>query len=169
MWRWSCPNRLNLRNWQVFSTYVEVILKPDFSAIGSNCFLHVCGGDPSLRMLNLTMCLVFSTYVEVIPLPKSSSIIMVSFLHVCGGDPSVCLISVLIVSVFSTYVEVIPGMLLIPQYYPCFLHVCGGDPNNGNSYSWSEWFSPRMWRWSYASFAKRISKAVFSTYVEVIL
>ena len=26
-----------------------------------------------------------------------------------------------------------------------------------------------MWRWSYASFAKRISKAVFSTYVEVIL
>ena len=50
--------------------------------------------------------------------------------------------------VFSTYVEVIPlcGQSSITPLG--ILHVCGGDPSSNTLVDLTNWYSPRMWRWS---------------------
>ena len=112
------------------------------------CFLHVCGGDPTVNVLvgslikfsprmwrwswcfylNQELQRVFSTYVEVIPCKGIGWRIEESFLHVCGGDPYVCLLKISAIT-----------------------------------------FSPRMWRWSWVKINLIWRNWVFSTYVEVIL
>ena len=87
MWRWSWIWDSTVRLFEVFSTYVEVILEWSTRSSQTWSFLHVCGGDPqckakttkldsfSPRMwrwsyTNLKLLewpCVFSTYVEVIP------------------------------------------------------------------------------------------------------
>ena len=86
MWRWSSSFNLSSSRVYVFSTYVEVILKPCNTSITCISILHVCGGDPywvkiaqnlqeySPRMWRWSRSknfkdwwwTVFSTYVEVI-------------------------------------------------------------------------------------------------------
>ena len=86
MWRWSSFHFISLLVMQVFSTYVEVILKAKVKEQDHFCILHVCGGDPWLHIIfklkyrysprmwrwssiNFGMDpsnVVFSTYVEVI-------------------------------------------------------------------------------------------------------
>ena len=86
MWRWSQRVDACHRRWYVFSTYVEVILKESITMDQKFCFLHVCGGDPIIRLIILlfiafsprmwrwssqvlttrSVTEVFSTYVEVI-------------------------------------------------------------------------------------------------------
>ena len=73
---------------QVFSTYVEVILILRTLVIHMMSFLHVCGGDPDIKLGENHDFVVFSTYVEVILMSSSGLETIVSFLHVCGGDPN---------------------------------------------------------------------------------
>ena len=107
MWRWSYDHVWNVRSYEVFSTYVEVIPAAGFSPPDSNSILHVCGGDPNVpypaktllsyspRMWRWSQCaikvddsqLVFSTYVEVILFVARAEYLGISILHVCGGDP----------------------------------------------------------------------------------
>ena len=47
MWRWSWLNHCSSYLVLVFSTYVEVILKPYAKFPQTMRILHVCGGDPS--------------------------------------------------------------------------------------------------------------------------
>ena len=46
MWRWSWVWHRWYHGVHVFSTYVEVILKPNTRILNYVSFLHVCGGDP---------------------------------------------------------------------------------------------------------------------------
>ena len=148
MWRSSYADLQPQSTFQVFSTYVEVIL---FAAeFGTVCagILHVCGGHPSRSFLTsirirysprmwrsschrikaFRFYSVFSTYVEVIPLPTWLGFAWVSILHVCGGHPVLAFLS----HEFTRY-------------------------------------SPRMWRSSQFRYHFLTIKIVFSTSVEVIL
>ena len=133
---------------KVFSTYVEVILVETVFMKSTNCFLHVCGGDP-----NLKECLFDDLTFSPRMWRWSYTFQTLTFQNL----------------VFSTYVEVIPKLLKRSCTISGFLHVCGGDPELiFNSFDHRE-FSPRMWRWSrYNSFLQQ-AHPVFSTYVEVIL
>ena len=111
---------------------------------------------------------VFSTYVEVIPWGWLAWKQSTSFLHVCGGDPTICddddvdeafsprmwrwslwrSLGWRFKEVFSTYVEVILDWHIEFNPLWSFLHVCGGDPEMTVTASFSNKFSPRMWRWS---------------------
>ena len=71
--------------------------------------------------------------------------------------------------VFSTYVEVILLEAIVFRSLACILHVCGGDPDTDTTAGGFAGYSPRMWRWSYASSINAPKLIVFSTYVEVIL
>ena len=71
----------------VFSTYVEVILRRMRWEGRWTRFLHVCGGDPNSTMARTNQLLVFSTYVEVILKNRLKGVNQEGFLHVCGGDP----------------------------------------------------------------------------------
>ena len=71
----------------VFSTYVEVILRPLLQTPRMSSILHVCGGDPLGFDDSWAKKAVFSTYVEVILETPKETISLVSILHVCGGDP----------------------------------------------------------------------------------
>ena len=71
-------------------------------------------------------------------------------------------------TVFSTYVEVIPSCESRGAEDASILHVCGGDPIAKTIFNKSNWYSPRMWRWSSPFHFTPISWGVFSTYVEVI-
>ena len=133
--------------------------------------------------------LVFSTYVEVILRQLSQKHLLISVLHVCGGDPSIygyaslnteCSprmwrwspawhTSTLILWVFSTYVEVILPSFKLGLSDTGVLHVCGGDPNTHVLIPQRIKCSPRMWRWSRPNARRLHERAVFSTYVEVIL
>ena len=147
MWRSSYADLQPQSTFQVFSTYVEVIL---FAAeFGTVCagILHVCGGHPSRSFLTsirirysprmwrsschrikaFRFYSVFSTYVEVIPLPTWLGFAWVSILHVCGGHPVLAFLS----HEFTRY-------------------------------------SPRMWRSSQSIWQSLSWCLVFSTYVEVI-
>ena len=148
MWRWSWkPLKMTIK-YQVFSTYVEVILKHYINLSKKISFLHVCGGDPM--------------WVDVIGLLAGFSPRMWRWSYTIFVDPSAS-------KVFSTYVEVILDLFLQRKLKKSFLHVCGGDPKFRQWQASKLLFSPRMWRWSsivnfYPSF-----HFVFSTYVEVIL
>ena len=85
MWRWSLFLERLLSDLNVFSTYVEVILK--LPAIADSCILHVCGGDPLGFDDSWAKKAVFSTYVEVILGLWENWWIDRRILHVCGGDP----------------------------------------------------------------------------------
>ena len=49
------------------------------------------------------------------------------------------------------------------------LHVCGDDPYPVAIFRKTNWYSPRMWRWSHKFMDKFTMILVFSTYVEMIL
>ena len=49
------------------------------------------------------------------------------------------------------------------------LHVCGDDPVQFRLELLLKQYSPRMWRWSQATYEVECWKRVFSTYVEMIL
>ena len=55
MWRWSSFINALFCFSLVFSTYVEVILKPDSGASLETSVLHVCGGDPWLWRVRLPL------------------------------------------------------------------------------------------------------------------
>ena len=88
MWRWSYTSWSNRCYWQVFSTYVEVILLTRKLSCSITRFLHVCGGDP----FSATFKLVVSAFSPRMWRWSSKisdwSEIHASFLHVCGGDPT---------------------------------------------------------------------------------
>ena len=46
MWRWSYNSNVKKLSPEVFSTYVEVILKTNITSFLEISVLHVCGGDP---------------------------------------------------------------------------------------------------------------------------
>ena len=71
----------------VFSTYVEVILRPLLQTPRMSSILHVCGGDPLGFDDSWAKKAVFSTYVEVIQYRIYSLLLCHGILHVCGGDP----------------------------------------------------------------------------------
>ena len=50
MWRWSRCLHFQKRSFNVFSTYVEVILIIYFCWSFEECILHVCGGDPKVDL-----------------------------------------------------------------------------------------------------------------------
>ena len=132
----------------VFSTYVEVILKHGGQKGDKASILHVCGGDPT-PWNNL----VFGTLYS--PRMWRWSWIDVLFL--------------VVFLVFSTYVEVILVVGFWIHVKRRILHVCGGDPAIGRELGLSPKYSPRMWRWSYCDQLEPDQFDVFSTYVEVIL
>ena len=111
-------------------------------------FLHVCGGDPWSRN-------ILTYYVGFSPRMWRWSLTRLTCQKV--------------LMVFSTYVEVILSIKEFQQRLESFLHVCGGDPNKATWECLREWFSPRMWRWSYSFHDCTTTNKVFSTYVEVIL
>ena len=151
MWRWSLSFALASTN--------------------RNGVLHVCGDDPprvnwaipellcSPRMwrwsstifLPFSPVIVFSTYVEMIPTHFFLLINHKCVLHVCGDDPNCGTIGRLEVLVFSTYVEMILTAQLIKKTGGCVLHVCGDDPLLCFMIFYINWCSPRMWRWSRAT------------------
>ena len=148
MWRWSqCKKCARWFRW-VFSTYVEVILASNITALSLSSFLHVCGGDPRW-FCNTGKSITFSPRMWRWSYLQSP----------CHSFSTV----------FSTYVEVILRPANICHLPLCFLHVCGGDPSVPNFWLCILEFSPRMWRWSWNTGFKRSSFKVFSTYVEVIL
>ena len=145
MWRSSYADLQPQSTFQVFSTYVEVIL---FAAeFGTVCagILHVCGGHPSRSFLTsirirysprmwrsschrikaFRFYSVFSTYVEVIPLPTWLGFAWVSILHVCGGHPVLAFLS-------HEFTRYSPRMWRSSQF----------------RYWRSKSYSPRVWRWS---------------------
>ena len=132
----------------VFSTYVEVILKHGGQKGDKASILHVCGGDPT-PWNNL----VFGTLYS--PRMWRWSWIDVLFL--------------VVFLVFSTYVEVILVVGFWIHVKRRILHVCGGDPAIGRELGLSPKYSPRMWRWSLSFLINNSQPSVFSTYVEVIL
>ena len=149
MWRWSSVTSSWRKCYQVFSTYVEVIL----TVVPRSVFC--LSYSPRMwRWSYMAKSLaigdqVFSTYVEVI-LPTFSRKSLIScILHVCGGDPTNHGTRKGADTVFSTYVEVILTKLDLTSI-------------KGQ-------YSPRMWRWSRHFFRAIIFISVFSTYVEVIL
>ena len=188
MWRWFLITSADQLVDGVFSTYVEVIL------VVSIWFQVFVKYSPRMWRWSLRRWLtnefkpVFSTYVEVILRWKLSCPLPWSILHVCGGDPELGLSSLNNMkysprmwrwspsrsgnkwkqSVFSTYVEVIPALRSINLASLRILHVCGGDPINNRPSRNINAYSPRMWRWSYATANDLKELKVFSTYVEVI-
>ena len=132
----------------VFSTCVEVILKP-FSWLCKACsILHVCGGDPH-QFVQISTAYPYSPRVWRWS-PDSNL------------EPSH-------LPVFSTCVEVILSLAQIVLTTNSILHVCGGDPNSINFANRRVKYSPRVWRWSSFLALSIWQLAVFSTCVEVIL
>ena len=169
MWRWSCRRESWLFN--------------------QHSILHVCGGDPTFKLVFIFWVTVFSTYVEVILIKYAILRGWCSILHVCGGDPRItCSLCISItysprmwrwsylaaalrlnIFVFSTYVEVILPKNPFLGVGACILHVCGGDPAPRPNHFTVTGYSPRMWRWSLSQRRFQVRRLVFSTYVEVIL
>ena len=147
MWRWSPTCHHHCRLEEVFSTYVEVILRSSSSKSSSSRILHVCGGDPK-KAIGLLKEAGYSPRMW-----RWSYGIRV--LGVLG-------------KVFSTYVEVILAEIARRTTTNGILHVCGGDPLLWSISANKLVYSPRMWRWSYYSLSVFFAKIVFSTYVEVI-
>ena len=148
MWRWSRSSCYSSLLFNVFSTYVEVILFLGVKVWLGNCILHVCGGDPELKNRNRAN--------------KEYSPRMWRWSSPISGLSVAC-------PVFSTYVEVIPKGGFKTKASASILHVCGGDPIRIEWLSLILEYSPRMWRWSYLSEWSYLKTDVFSTYVEVIL
>ena len=71
--------------------------------------------------------------------------------------------------VISTYVEMIPHYISPIYKTVGDLHVCGDDPKQIDKLNLAVLWSPRMWRWSLSKIGSKLSKAVISTYVEMIL
>ena len=127
---------------------MEVILTSLCAALLRSSILHVCGGDPCIRVWTRAM------------LEYSPRMWRWSYCYPHGIDW---------VKVFSTYVEVILRAMDSISIPTGILHVCGGDPNSGVvGYTGIE-YSPRMWRWSRVFTWSHRNFSVFSTYVEVIL
>ena len=148
MWRWSL-NRFDMVLIRtVFSTYVEVILCPEWFFTAAWSILHVCGGDPSI----LFYCPICPEY--------SPRMWRWSSVDTWGNKA---------MGVFSTYVEVIPNNSALCGSILSILHVCGGDPEDKKLRFQQSLYSPRMWRWSCKSSSLMPFTPVFSTYVEVIL
>ena len=128
MWRWSYLFLWYLVLFEVFSTYVEMILCSVIILFKDSCVLHVCGDDPNLlpcfwRVTSCSPRMWRWSYIINVGLDKAYSV-----LHVCGDDPEDSALSVdvdscsprmwrwspdLVLSstgstVFSTYVEMIP-------------------------------------------------------------
>ena len=147
MWRWSPHQVIERQKHFVFSTYVEVILHNEQRLKDYVRILHVCGGDPTPNRLISR----FSLYS-----PR--------MWRWSQAYKTVCKIA----NVFSTYVEVIPAYTVPRLRTLSILHVCGGDPTQTVNLLGHDWYSPRMWRWSWADSVGKNFKQVFSTYVEVI-
>ena len=110
----------------IFSTYVEVFLRPARAWFVVWYFLHVCGGvsqvigskpkairfSPRMWRCFLGFVgrsyrgLIFSTYVEVFPTDRDAVIAQLDFLHVCGGVSHKTGEIEKRRVIFSTYVEV---------------------------------------------------------------
>ena len=148
MWRWSCDQDDIDTAYDVFSTYVEVILSPSKIKRLADGILHVCGGDPNL--FNFRLYLFWYS-------PRMWRWSFYPLWHMMQP------------TVFSTYVEVIPIILMINRNQISILHVCGGDPASIPANSTKAKYSPRMWRWSLMMAKLKNQSLVFSTYVEVIL
>ena len=133
---------------QVFSTCVEVILTMKQESGQALCILHVCGGDPQLRLW-LLRGLRYSPRVWRWSYQEAN----------CTFGKNV----------FSTCVEVILSIFIDKHELAGILHVCGGDPGVITHLSFDERYSPRVWRWSYPTFCSHRFDRVFSTCVEVIL
>ena len=147
MWRWSYINVMLSTRKTVFSTYVEVILKPKAPIASSFSILHVCGGDPVNWTFGITV-FMYSPRMWRWSQARTS----------CNMHQTV----------FSTYVEVI---LLHPKSFlssNCILHVCGGDPFRTDPVTYQLRYSPRMWRWSHKCPLEMRSRNVFSTHVESV-
>ena len=134
MWRWSRIKIQHKVNGQVFSTYVEMILKGRQKRIRRKGILHVCGDDPNNPIIKWNG-------IEYSPRMWRWSYCLVCFL--CSH------------SVFSTYVEMILNKTLSRLKLRCILHVCGDDPvfedriNDFIKYSprmWSCFWCPQVWR-----------------------
>ena len=147
MWRWSPTLTIRSLRMSVFSTYVEVIPTQSGMRITKSCILHVCGGDPGSLV-------AFEPGYKYSPRMWRWSYHASSAIHT--------------ITVFSTYVEVILLCKSISLVNPGILHVCGGDPKDTEFSKEKMAYSPRMWRWSFASLGCLYSSPVFSTYVEVI-
>ena len=148
MWRWSSINiRTHLLS-TVFSTYVEVILNKFLENMNTQSILHVCGGDPTLLLLNLAT------------LKYSPSMWRWSYSWIFRYEPT---------GVFSKYVEVILKEFKKLHPRKGILQVCGGDPNAAPIRSSQAKYSPSMWRWSWAFLTADYVTLVFSTWVEVKL
>ena len=128
MWRWSS-----------FSCTALIVA---FS------ILHVCGGDPQIRVGNRQI----NSYSPRMWRWSCRSI----YRQLAEG-------------VFSTYVEVIPSPATPICFSHSILHVCGGDPIYVGTRNPGSVYSPRMWRWSSEPRLRSTHLVVFSTYVEVIL
>ena len=127
MWRWSYVLNDILISADVFSTYVEMILKQLKVTLAGISVLHVCGDDPNISRLSLVIA------------QCSPRMWRWSF--------KVFLIITIMV-VFSTYVEMILYYNNFLESRACVLHVCGDDPYISCSSHCCFWCSPRMWRWS---------------------
>ena len=147
---------------------MEVILNINSKCVFHKNFLHVCGGDPNLRMFDSSIVsfsprmwrwslpdlitsglwAIFSTYVEVILSLTGLNVTLVSFSPRMWRWSLGWYSSRWFWSIFSTYVEVIPQDFLNAVAKTDFLHVCGGDRSWIRTFVARTWFSPRMWRWS---------------------
>ena len=148
MWRWSQIRVDRLLHFQVFSTYVEMILTQCDYCFAVVRILHVCGDDPKIPPTKSS----FRKYSPRMWRWSYNRRNCLNFFHV-----------------FSTYVEMIPFSVVVSSLKSSILHVCGDDPKTYHQNLEQQLYSPRMWRWS-LSLNNLISVCrVFSTYVEMIL
>ena len=147
MWRWSSLADQGILGIEVFSTYVEVILRLVKLCLASWSILHVCGGDP-MNSTARSFTILYSPRMW-----RWSCYWSIWWFKEC---------------VFSTYVEVILRLVKLCLASWSILHVCGGDPMNSTARSFTILYSPRMWRWSCYWSIWWFKECVFSTYVEVI-
>ena len=147
MWRWSHFIIVFFGTINVFSTYVEVILRLTSLILLTFGILHVCGGDPRAK-INKATAVGYS--------PR-----MWRWSQVLSRMGTRWL-------VFSTYVEVILTDANWRKRKKRILHVCGGNPIPRALWKFDKGYSPRMWRWSFWHVAHYSQHLVFSTYVEVI-
>ena len=127
MSRWSSLVLLWCFVYEVFSTYVEMILISITMVFRPWSILHVCGDDPK-SCANIPCQKLYSPRMW-----------RWSYIHASKYMQDM---------VFSTYVEMILILTRWLVVNTCILHVCGDDPNFYFAFNNPKLYSPRMWRWS---------------------
>ena len=147
-WRCFCGYRDVFLHPRVFSTHVEVFLRPFLSMSHCSGFLHTRGGVSDARYGNLIQ-LPFS--------PHTWRCFQIRFENTVRRE------------VFSTHVEVFLRNNRTCSCCKRFLHTRGGVSCRCTMMPVVGWFSPHTWRCFHDHTGDVLGSQVFSTHVEVFL